>query len=188
MSPDEREAVKNYASEWKDEHAVQNTIIRASVQAATANIYNEVSRVLEPIVSMMNQSRVRDHFNAIEAAHPGYAAIVPEVQAWVASQPAVVQNALNGVLTGGTAQQVIELLGLFKQQKSAAPAAPTAPAAHAAPAPAAPVVTPPKVVDPKVAAAAAATAPVASTRAVKPGGDDITDYEAAFNEADSQTS
>ena len=188
MTPEERELVRNYASEWKDEHGAQSVFVNAAVKAATANIYAQVNRVLEPIVSAIGQSQVRDHFAAIEAAHPGYESLVPGVQAWVATQPAVVQTALNGVLTRGTTQQVIELLGYYKAATASAPAAPAAPAAPTAQAPAAPAGVPPKVVDPKVAAAAAATAPVSASRATKPGTVDSTDYDAAFAEAINQTS
>lgn len=108
----------------------------ATTQAPTASasaaeiarlVADQVSRELEPI-------KRREHYGAIEAAHPDVKEIGanPAFQAWIEGHPSFVRDQYVAVRDGGSSAQVIEMLNAFKasQPKPAAAAAAPAPVAQ----------------------------------------------------------
>lgn len=95
--------------------ALQEQADLAVVQAAEAR----AESMLEPMRQREQQSATAAHFNAIKAAHPDFDAIVQSdvLTSWVAEQPAIVRGAYQAVLEQGTADQVNELLSIYKGQQ-----------------------------------------------------------------------
>lgn len=183
LSDEDREVLKAYEGDWKEVSQAESIRRRAEGQLLRQQIINEVAASLAPIAKHIQQSQVSGHFEKIQAAHPGYEKFLPDVQKWVGTQPAIIQQQLNTVLEKGSSEQVIELFDLYTKNSKTG----------AAPAPPASSDTPPVDTAAKKAAeqqrqkAAAATAAVSSRRDTKMGAKDDDDFDAAFDEAVSQS-
>lgn len=95
--------------------ALQEQADNAVAQAAE----ERAERLLEPMRKSAQQSATDAHFNTIKAAHPDFDAIVQSdvLTSWVESQPAIVRGAYQAVLEQGSAEQVNELLAIYKGQQ-----------------------------------------------------------------------
>ena len=109
----------------KGVNALVNQRVSAQVEAA-------VQQALAPIQQQQQQmqqlSAEQQHFATIESAHPDYESVAEssEFATWMDSQPSITRNAFNNVLQGGSAQDVNELLSLYKSQNNVNQAAPAA--------------------------------------------------------------
>lgn len=67
--------------------------------------------------AQLAKSAEQQHFDAISAAHPDFESIAEshEFLNWKDAQPSIVRGAYDQVLEKGTAAQLIELLGMYKQ-------------------------------------------------------------------------
>lgn len=75
-----------------------------------------VAKAIAPTQAREAESIEQQHFNAIEQAHPDIESIVEssEFDSWVAKQPSFSRDAIQSVLSQGTATQVIELFDTYK--------------------------------------------------------------------------
>ena len=91
------------------------TLVAAQVEA-------RVSKALEPIQAKQATDATQAHYRAIYDAHPDADSIAEskELNDWMGAKPSFVRDALQSVLQGGTAAQVIELLAAFKQETGGA--------------------------------------------------------------------
>lgn len=162
----DRPFVEHLTKEWGEVHKGVEVLQRAALQHFQHSLYTQLNGVLAPMLENIQALQVMGHFNAIRQAHNDYEAVLPQVRDWVDSQPNALKAPLSAVLEKGNAQQIIDLIGAFKQATAKTDAAPppapsnAQPQANAAPTAAA-------------AAAAAAQAPapaaVAATAAVTTG-------------------
>lgn len=101
-------------------------------QRVSAQVEAAVQQALAPIQQQQQQmqqlSAEQQHFATIESVHPDYESIAEssEFATWMDSQPSITRNAFNNVLQGGSAQDVNELLSLYKSQNNVNQAAPAA--------------------------------------------------------------
>ena len=110
-----------------DPSTTQAPVAPASAAEIARLVAEQVSRELEPI-------KKREHYGAIEAAHPDVKEIGanPAFEAWIDGHPSFVRDQYRAVRDGGSSAQVIEMLNAFKasQPKPAAAAAAPAPVAQ----------------------------------------------------------
>jgi len=163
----DRPHVENLKNEWGEVHKGVEVLQRAALQHFQHALYTQLDGVLAPMLEQIHALQVMGHFNTIRQAHADYEEVLPKVKEWVDSQPSALKAPLNAVLEKGTAQQIIELLGAYKQATATTNAAPPPASSSAQP----PVTT---AAPTAAAAAAAAKAPpppaaVAATAAVKSG-------------------
>lgn len=94
------------------------TLVQQQVEA-------RLKQALEPITQKQQIDETQQHYAAILQAHPDIESVAEsqEFASWRASQPSYAQQAINGVLSQGTTDQVIELFNQFKA--NAQTAAPT---------------------------------------------------------------
>lgn len=94
------------------------TLVQQQVEA-------RLKQALEPIAQKQQIDETQQHYAAILQAHPDIESVAEsqEFASWRASQPSYAQQAINGVLSQGTTDQVIELFNQFKA--NAQTAAPT---------------------------------------------------------------
>ena len=189
LSDDDKKTLGDYDKEWGEVSKAEGIRRRAEMQVLQAQTFRELGKVLAPIVQTLQQSQVTSHFATIRSAHADFDSVLPNVQAWVAKQPALYRPALERVLNQGTATEVVELVGAYKQavgQTGAVPAVPASsvPQATAAPATAPVVQAAQPSTKPAVpAAAVAATAAVVSQRSNNQSAADPNDFDAALREA-----
>ena len=103
-----------------DEEGLANgiqTLVQQQVEA-------RIKQALEPIAQKQQIDETQQHYAAILQAHPDIESVAEsqEFASWRASQPSYAQQAINGVLSQGTTDQVIELFNQFKgNAQTAAP-------------------------------------------------------------------
>lgn len=189
LTDDDKKVLGDYDKEWGEVSKAEAIRRRAEMQVLQAQTFREIGKVLAPIVQTLQQSQVTSHFATIRSAHADFDSVLPNVQAWVAKQPALYRPALERVLNQGTANEVVELVGAYKQAVGQTGAVPAVPASSVPPATAAPATAPvvqaaqpsPKPAAP--AAAVAATAAVVSQRSNNQSAADPNDFDAALREA-----
>ena len=159
-------------------NAVLSRVIMAKVENMVEQRVAAVLAQLAPIAAVTQNVARNAHEQAILAAHPDAFTVLPQVEAWVETQPKVLKAAWNKVLDSGSTDEIIELYDVYKQAAGNVPAsqgaAPDAAAAKAA------------------AAAAEAAAKEAKLKAqegiksrqtTQQSGIDEDDFEGAFNQA-----
>lgn len=175
----QKAALAVFDSEWSEVKAPVTALIQAHVKAALANqervLLSQMHQSLAPIQQVTARSQEAMHYATIQAAHPDFREKIPEVQAWIASQPSLTKRAFERAFQGGTAAEVVELYDVFKKANGVTSAAPAQPASSAAQ-------VPPQKTVPK-AALNATLAPPTAQRSTPVNSRDPNDFEGAFDEA-----
>ena len=119
-------------------NAVLSRVIMAKVENMVEQRVAAVLAQLAPIAAVTQNVARNAHEQAILAAHPDAFTVLPQVEAWVDSQPKILKAAYNQVLDNGNTDDIIELYDVFKKDTGSAQtpgspgAAPDAAAAKAA--------------------------------------------------------
>ena len=119
-------------------NAVLSRVIMARVENVVEQRVNAVLAQIAPIAAVTQNVARNAHEQAILAKHPDAFTTLPQVEAWVDSQPKVLKAAWNKVLDNGSTDDIIELYDVFKKDTGSAQtpgspgAAPDAAAAKAA--------------------------------------------------------
>ena len=108
-----------------DEEGLAGGIQTLVQQQVAQQVEARLKQALEPITQKQQIDETQQHYAAILQAHPDIESVAEsqEFASWRASQPSYAQQAINGVLSQGTTDQVIELFNQFKS--NAQTAAPT---------------------------------------------------------------
>jgi len=106
----------DYFGDFSDE-ALAEGINKLVAQQVKEQVEARVAKALEPMQAKEQESATQAHMRTIYEAHTDADSIVEssEFESWKAGQPSYIQTALDGVLTQGTSEQVVELLNNFKQ-------------------------------------------------------------------------
>ena len=119
-------------------NAVLSRVIMARVENMVEQRVNAVLAQIAPIAAVTQNVARNAHEQAILSKHPDAFTILPQVEAWVDTQPRVLQAAWNKVLDNGSTDEIIEMYDVFKKDTGSAQtpgspgAAPDAAAAKAA--------------------------------------------------------
>ncbi len=92
-------------------------------QRVSVQVQAMIDQALAPFKQQQNLSAEQQHFAYIESAHPDFESIPEsqEFQAWKDAQPSFIRSAYEDVLNKGSAEQVVELLSLYKSQNNVSP-------------------------------------------------------------------
>lgn len=112
---DELAAIEKYTSEWGDVARGEQLIRRQEAVENTRFIFSEVAKFMKPYIDIIEHVASAEHVNAIYSAHPDYDTVYPQVEKWVAQQPSIHKKSYEAVIASGTADEVAELVGLWKQ-------------------------------------------------------------------------
>lgn len=107
-----------------DEEGLAGGIQTLVQQQVAQQVEARLKQALEPITQKQQIDETQQHYSAILQAHPDIESVAEsqEFASWRASQPSYAQQAINGVLSQGTTDQVIELFNQFKgNAQTAAP-------------------------------------------------------------------
>jgi hypothetical protein len=119
-----------------------------------------VAKVLGPKLKLLDALADNMQFDSIEKRVPDYTTVQDKVAAWVDKQPGYLKSAFTGVMQGGTADEITDLINRFKTETGyVAPAAQGQQQTQNPPL----VVTPPAL-SPAAKQAAARLAPVSGKR------------------------
>lgn len=153
-----------YEKDWSDVSRGEALKRRAEYQQLVSHIYGELAKVIQPLRETVGVIAERTHLSDIKAAVPDYSDDMrSQVLDWVDRQPAYLKSAYEQVVTGGSPEEVQDLINRWSAETKAAPAAAPAPAQVQA-----------------TRQAAAALAPVSTKRSAPPATDDMGNFDSAF--------
>lgn len=129
FSPDEQAALTAFEADWPEISAASTLRMRENNFKVVTHIFNEVQKYLNPYIKTLNQlneqavtSDEDAHIAAITSAHSDYDAVFDDVQAWIKEQSPARQRAFKAVAEEGTAEEVIDLISVYKEVKGLKPA------------------------------------------------------------------
>lgn len=105
------------------EEAIAKGVEALVSQRVSAQVQSMMDAALAPFKQQQQLSAEQQHFAYIGSAHPDYESIPEsqEFQAWKDAQPSFIRSAYEDVLNKGNAEQVVELLSLYKSQNNVSP-------------------------------------------------------------------
>ena len=105
------------------EEAIAKGVEALVSQRVSAQVQSMMDAALAPYKQQQQLSAEQQHFAYIGSAHPDYESIPEsqEFQAWKDAQPSFIRSAYDDVLNKGNAEQVVELLSLYKSQNNVSP-------------------------------------------------------------------
>lgn len=105
------------------EEAIAKGVEALVSQRVSAQVQSMMDAALAPFKQQQQLSAEQQHFAYIGSAHPDYESIPEsqEFQAWKDAQPSFIRSAYDDVLNKGNAEQVVELLSLYKSQNNVSP-------------------------------------------------------------------
>ena len=105
------------------EEAIAKGVEALVSQRVSAQVQSMMDAALAPFKQQQQLSAEQQHFAYIESAHPDFESIPEsqEFQAWKDAQPSFIRSAYDDVLNKGNAEQVVELLSLYKSQNNVSP-------------------------------------------------------------------
>lgn len=118
-SIDASEAARQLAADFGDDFValIQAVASNAAEQSASGALapLSQIQSVVDEIVADIVDTKSRAHFNAIEAAHPGFEQTVesPDFSAWLASLPDAERTQAEQIAEEGEAPEVIKLIDAF---------------------------------------------------------------------------
>lgn len=175
----QKKSIEQFTAEWSDVAAPVSALISAHVKAALANqrqeILGHVQQQVAPIQQYAAKSQEALYVNTLQSAHPDFREAAKAIPAWIEGQPKIYQPRLKEIYDRGSADEVIDLISMYKQAVGSTGAVPAQPASSAVQAPQSAPVSP--------AALAATLAPPAAKRSVSKTSRDPNDGESAFMEA-----
>lgn len=115
VSEDDLNTIKQYEEEWPEVARAEQVKRDAQLQYMREQIYSEMGDALAPVVEMYQQMKVDAHQQAIQQRHPDVDNIKDDLVGWVEQQPDFVKPTYQQVLQQGSAEQVNQLIDLYKQ-------------------------------------------------------------------------
>lgn len=102
------------------EEAIAKGVEALVSQRVSAQVQSMMDAALAPFKQQQQLSAEQQHFAYIGSAHPDFESIPEsqEFQAWKDAQPSFIRSAYDDVLNKGNAEQVVELLSLYKSQNN----------------------------------------------------------------------
>jgi hypothetical protein len=180
---EEKAILDAYNKEWPDMARGEALVRRQEYVNLAGYIFAQIDARLQPLESNVAVTHNSVQYNDIVRLVPDYETVRDLTLEWVETQPAFLKKAYHDVANTGTAEEVAEMIGIFKKEtgyvapaaSAPAPARAVAPAAAAAPAaPATPTVSA------AAAAAAKALKPVVSGRSEPTTAADPNDFDAGW--------
>lgn len=181
FSAEEQSIVAQYEKDFPDVIRGESLLRKREYHNMLSYIFEQFNQRLGPTEQLLAGLAQRTHHDDLTKGIDGYSdELIDKVEAWIEKQPVFLKTAYTAVMESGTAADVKDVITRYRAESG--DSAPTPAAAAAAPAAAA-AAPAPKVVDPKVAAAARALAPVETKRSrVVVGGVQKDDFDGAFSQ------
>lgn len=179
FSAEETAALDTFKQDWPKEYEAINLMQRELGVSMIRHVFNEVGPVLkevrDTVLALATRVSIGDVADALGGEYPSDEEI-DKVKDWVKTQPTYLQAGMNGVIEGGTPDEIVDLVGRYREATGAKPAASAAPAAETpAPKPAGG-----GELSDAAKQAAAGLAPVDSKRSAVQPPDDTSDFDGAF--------
>lgn len=105
------------------EEAIAKGVEALVNQRVSVQVQAMIDQAIAPFKQQQHLTAEQQHFAYIGSAHPDYESIPEsqEFQAWKDAQPSFIRSAYEDVLNKGSAEQVVELLSLYKSQNNVSP-------------------------------------------------------------------
>ena len=167
---EEQDVIDAYRKDWPDIAKAEQLVRRAEYRNIVSYVFEQIGAELRPLMETVGAVAERTHLGDLTERVPDYGDVRDKVVAWVDTQPGYLQEAYTRVIKEGTVEEVTDLIDRYRQANPAARA------------PAQPAKKEPEL-PPTTRKAAQSLAPVSSKRSVVPSGEDLSDFESAFDKS-----
>lgn len=182
LTEDQNKIIASFEKEWPDvaaafkvQSAHQVAALEARFARALTAIVGKVYADIAPLATSINEVGVNSFREQILKAHPDYDVAYPQLEGWIAKQPAYLTEAYKRVYNEGNVQEVSDLVSRFKEANG------TQPKPQGSPAPAATIPATPTKEQVAAKTRAGELAPVTGKRtAPNATVEDANDYDGAF--------
>jgi hypothetical protein len=173
FSDEENAKIEHFRKEWPEVAEAFDLQARALAQSVLKYAFEQIGGVVNPMRETLDVLATRTHYGDLKEKVGEYSeAERQEIIDWVGTQPKYLQAPMLSVIEEGTAEEVGDLVGRYRQATGKQPAG--APAATAEPAGG------DVELSEEAKKAAAALAPVSTKRSTVTAPDDKSDYNGAF--------
>lgn len=114
FTPEEQQFLDTYEKDWTDVSKAEALKRRAEYTLLTNHIFNEVTKVVIPLLENVRELATRSHLSELETSIPDYGTVRDKVVAWVETQPSILRSAYNRVIQEGTVDEIKELVSHWK--------------------------------------------------------------------------
>lgn len=118
----EVKALAQFEKDFPNEYAAMQARLKgvdrevnAKVHAALAGVMERMGSRLTAVEAVAGNTALDRHLAALHTAHADYDAVIVKVPAWIKSQPAYLQPAMQAAYDEGTTEDVIALVSDFKK-------------------------------------------------------------------------
>jgi hypothetical protein len=173
FTTEEQGKIEHFRKEWPEVAEAFDLQARALAQSVLKYAFEQIGGVVNPMRETLDILATRTHYGDLTEKVGTYTPEErQEIIDWVGKQPTYLQTGMLGVIEGGTAEEVADLVGRYREA-TGKPAAGAQPAGAEAPG---------GDVELSGAAkqAAAALAPVSTKRSAVQAPDDKSDFKGAF--------
>ena len=119
---EEKADLEHWSKEFPREAKAMEVRLKQLDRVITQRVYNAAQAVLEHVAAMITpavkgyqETAQERHINTLRAAHADYDALAPELETWIKTQPAFLQQAMEATYKEGAAKDVVELYTRFKK-------------------------------------------------------------------------
>lgn len=113
--PEHAEALRRFQSREQARLEKEKAEIRESILAEVNQMLAPLGQQLQPFFESAEQAARAAHNAEITTAHPDAFDLIEPITQWIAQQPETLKGAMSAVIESGTAQEVVHLIGMFKQ-------------------------------------------------------------------------
>jgi hypothetical protein len=173
FTAEENQKIEHFRKEWPEVAEAFDLQARALAQSVLQYAFKEIGGVVNPMRETLDVLATRTHYGDLKEKVGEYTAEErDEIVEWVKQQPTYLQTGMLGVIDGGTAEEVADLVGRYREA-TGKPAAGAQTVSGEAPGGDVELSGTAKQ-------AAAALAPVSTKRSAVQAPDDKSDFGAAF--------
>lgn len=129
LTADERTQLDGYLKDWPEIAAAEDVRRKAAEFKLLGYVFDQVQQYVKPLKDTITQLQAQleatdtdTHVAAITAAHADYDAVYDDVLKWVGEQSPARKKAFQTVVDEGTAEEVSDLISVFKEAKGLKPA------------------------------------------------------------------
>jgi outer membrane biosynthesis protein TonB len=185
LTEEQNQVIASFEKEWPDVAAamkIRNEHQIASLETrfarALTSIVGKLYEDIAPLATSIANVEGNSFREQVLKAHADYDTIYPQLEGWIAKQPAYLTEAFKRVYNEGNVQEVSDLVNRFKEANG------TQPKPQGSPTPASPIPAVPTKEQVAAKTKAGELAPVSGQRtAPNPLVEDANDFEGAFLQA-----
>lgn len=124
FNADETAILDKFKDEWPTEHQAIQLMQRELGTGIIKYVFDQIAPAVREIKELADTLALRAQFSDITEGLQEYPSDeeIDQIRDWVKTQPSYLQAGMNGVIDGGTPEEVIDLVGRYREATGRKPA------------------------------------------------------------------